>query len=376
MGRRTCPNWMSHAAVSVRTSSGKAIDRRCSRCRHSRSTPMSNRRLPARMVYVTDADEGSNVVAYAHATDQRPVRDHVDRARALPRCREPGRPRLDVPGVVSNGPIRRQFQHRGVLADGQQLAGVCEIDDRGERSRLVPSHGEVSIRHRPLGDDDPVVGGDLDGGRDRVGANLHPPGPVAVDLHDLVAVDRSGVGDVEIGGHEPIEQHPEAPFELCRDRRVHTLGVAMHPRDRRPGQDVVELLSEHLPPQMVDVGRCAGCRRPELDLAEEPLTSAIADLRPELARQRAAVCLEVELAPPHRYGCTREMLRVRPARRTRPPTRWSPEASRRGRPGVAPVRASPASARRLRRRTRTASATSRTRRRRGIAPMTGRTRRV
>ncbi len=77
----------------------------------------------------------------------------------------------------------------------------------------------------------------------------------------------------------------------------------------------MELLGEHFPPQFVElVGIDVGPakrrgRRPQLGLAQQPLTPAVAELGPQLARQRPPMGLEVQLAAPHRYR--------RPGRRLR-----------------------------------------------------------
>ena len=113
-------------------------------------------------------------------------------------------------------------------------------------------------------------------------------------LATLVSVGSRRRDRVDDGG-DPLA-------ELQLDACVRRLGVGVDPRDRGSGQDVVELLGEHLPPQLVDVGRDPARGRPQLDLAEQLLASAVAELGADLARQRAAVGLEVQLAAPHGHG--------------------------------------------------------------------------
>ena len=107
--------------------------------------------------------------------------------------------------------------------------------------------------------------------------------------------------------------------------------------------------------------------QPQLGLAQQPLTAQVAALGPQLAGQRAAMRLEVQLAAPHRHRRAGGAPRRRRDRRTPPPCRARRAACRRGRPVGAGARASRASARRHHRRTRTAPATTRSRRARRTA---------
>ena len=82
----------------------------------------------------------------------------------------------------------------------------------------------------------------------------------------------------------------------------------MHPADRRPRQDVVELQGEDLLPDPIErLGRVAGRRRaatghrrPQFRLPQQHLAATVALFRPGLRRVGAAVHLEVQLADPHR----------------------------------------------------------------------------
>ncbi|OEI67426.1 hypothetical protein Cus16_2856 [Curtobacterium sp. ER1/6] len=102
-------------------------------------------------------------------------------------------------------------------------------------------------------------------------------------------------------------RRPDQSLEDLGDPGVLGLGVLVDPGDRRPRQDVVELLQEHGVPHGLElVVRVLGAephgrgRRPELGLAEQVLGSAVALLRADLRGVRAAVELEVHFPRPHR----------------------------------------------------------------------------
>jgi hypothetical protein len=65
----------------------------------------------------------------------------------------------------------------------------------------------------------------------------------------------------------------------------------------------VELLGQHLLPEMFDVGGTTKAGRPQFGLDEQSLAASIPELGLELTGERAAVGLEVELAAPHRHRC-------------------------------------------------------------------------
>ena len=127
---------------------------------------------------------------------------------------------------------------------------------------------------------------------------------------------------------------------------VGRLGVGVHPGDRRARDDVVELLGQHLAPEVVErrADRApTGGRRPQLGLAQQPLAAAVAELRAQLAGERAAVGLEVQLAAPHRHrraagdlglDVVEELGRRARARRCGMPSR---SASRRSRSSISRV---------------------------------------
>jgi hypothetical protein len=80
----------------------------------------------------------------------------------------------------------------------------------------------------------------------------------------------------------------------------------MHPPDRRPGQDVVELLEQDELPKLaeprvriVGTGPHRGRSAPQLRLAQQMLAAPVALLGLRLRRVRPTVQLQVQLADPH-----------------------------------------------------------------------------
>ena len=92
------------------------------------------------------------------------------------------------------------------------------------------------------------------------------------------------------------------PGELVADAKVGRLRLLVDPGDGGSRDDVVELEGQHLPPQLVEgAGRTTGHGRPQLGLAQQTLAALVPELGAQLARERAAMGLEVELAAPHRH---------------------------------------------------------------------------
>ncbi|CAM5276340.1 hypothetical protein SPURM210S_06205 [Streptomyces purpurascens] len=95
------------------------------------------------------------------------------------------------------------------------------------------------------------------------------------------------------------------PGQLLGDPLVRPPGLAVHPGDGRPGQDVVELVQQHRLPDAVQLlvgvrvpGAYGRRRRPQLGLAQQVLAAAVALLGPGLAGVGGAVQFQVELADP------------------------------------------------------------------------------
>jgi hypothetical protein len=98
-------------------------------------------------------------------------------------------------------------------------------------------------------------------------------------------------------------------FEACADGGVVPLRVLVDPGDGAAGQDVVELLQEHQPPEPLQFGcgvreRAAdgGRGAPEFSLTQEVLTAPVAALGLRLAGVRAAVEFKVHLPHPDGQG--------------------------------------------------------------------------
>ena len=146
-------------------------------------------------------------------------------------------------------------------------------------------------------------------------------------------------------------------------RGVRRRGLPVHPGDRRPGQDVVELVQQHGFPEPVELLVRVRHAQPRPTAvvhhssASRSRCSAapVALLGRRLRGVGAPVQLQVELADPDRRVLA--VLLLRPRRRTRPAARSRPAASPPGRPPAGRGRASPGSARHRRRRARTAAAT-------------------
>ena len=210
-----------------------------------------------------------------------------------------------------------QLEHRGQLAARDDLASVGEIDDRGDVPERIPTHGEVMVGHRRVGQHDTVVDGQRhewgdterrngEAHRRRAVGELLPLEPVVdvgvVDDDDLVDSRVGRVRDDDAGA-EFAEQIRDADIQFCPHVGEDRLGILVHPRDRRARQDVVELLGEHLLPQMIDLGRAAEGGRPEFGFDQQAFAAPVAELRLQLARQRASMRLEVQLTTPHRRRC-------------------------------------------------------------------------
>ena len=245
-------------------------------------------------------------------------------------------PRLEVPRVVLDRMVGGELEHRRELTRRNQLTCAGEIDDRADVAGAVPPHREARVGHRRVGQHDPVVDrlrvvARCRERRDREGRHPHgqrPPnrrraaGTSPRSAHRSRTPTRRRAGPrrrsasrpgwraTPRAGSAPAAETTSINSARC-DARVRSdaledgLGIGVDPGDRRAGQDVVELLGEHLAPEVVDVGRAAERRRPQLGLDQQSLAAAVAELRAQLARERAPVRLEVQLAAPDRNRGTR-----------------------------------------------------------------------
>ncbi len=188
-----------------------------------------------------------------------------------------------------------------------------DVDDGDHLAIEVPRHRDHPVVHRAFSDDHGMVVhlGRRHGGEARARHLDH--GRFTIDDDHLAASVRRSVGDRSARGGNRCEGIRDDRLESFCDPPVCCFGVVGHPGDRRPGNDVVELLQQHLLPQTFefrcDLGRCAAGRHPpEFRLAKQTFAATVPDLGGRLGCQRAAVHLEVQLAGPHGYGCPNRCL--------------------------------------------------------------------
>ena len=235
---------------------------------------------------------------------------------------------LDVPGVVLDGKVRVELQHAGHLAGSHCFPAGRQVDERRDVAVAVDDDPDEAVV------EDDAVGAVRGGHRSHTGrevgrgqgdahrAGVHPLGrpavgellPLGVDhlCHCDAAVRdrrRVHVGD-GVGPRAGDGPHRVADdlLELGLDPLVGLGGLSVDPADGRAGEDVVELVQEHVLPQRVQalhhlgsggVGAVRG-DHPGLGLAQPRLAAAVAGLSGGLRGERAAVHLEVELADPPR----------------------------------------------------------------------------
>ena len=148
----------------------------------------------------------------------------------------------------------------------------------------------------------------------------------------------------------------DARSDLAEQRRVARQALVVYPLDRRAGQDVVELVEQHLLPDRLQPRRRvggAGQRRGQhggpLQLAQRQLHPAVVPLVARLGGERALVPLQVELARPRWRSARRPRAS---ARRKPPPTPASPGSARPGSSAAPAAPGAPRPGRRRRRRCR------------------------
>ena len=197
-------------------------------------------------------------------------------------------------------------------------------------------HGEVAVGHRAVGDDDAVV----DGSTATAGASPSPgtrarkawrpsgscctgPSPAGgAGRHrrPRPLATRGAVGERRarparcVASASPIRASSSAAT-----RAWAASASACTQAIDEPGMmswNCCVSTSRHSASSSVPVALPAG-GQPQLGLAQQPLAPPVADLRAQLAGQRAAVGLEVQLAAPHRHRCARRRSRPRRGRRTR-----------------------------------------------------------
>ena len=228
---------------------------------------------------------------------------------------------VDVPGVPVAGPVLVELEQVAERSGGEDLPVEVDVEDAGQPAVVVPLQSEVAVGHPPVADFD--RGDRRPGGVGLVGGvDRRPPerGDVdevrpAGDVDDFPAAEGRGVeddgGSGEAGGvdrsGEGVERRGRHRSGPAGDLGQLGLGLLGHPPDRRPGQDVVELVGEEQPPGGAELGRGVEAarptrqrRRPQLGRLERRLPLAIAPLDGRLAGERAPVLLQVQLAGPHR----------------------------------------------------------------------------
>ena len=249
------------------------------------------------------------------------------------------------------------------------------------------------VRHRAIGHDDVVVDGQrrrpaparcrelwrgtrahlrraTASGRTALARRRSARRDARVDDHDLVAVVAGDVGECRRAGCERGRgwRRSGRAAAARRGRGCASASAWTHAIDDPGRMSWNCWVSTSCQSSSRSATRRRARRRPQLGLAQQLLASAVAELGADLARQRAAVGLEVQLAAPHRHRCAEMDLALDVLEELGRRADRRPGVHRRGRRAGALVRASRASVRRRRRRVRTASATSRsTRARRSCA---------
>ena len=216
-------------------------------------------------------------------------------------------PRLQIPCVVFHRLVGGQF-HVHTATHGQQLTVTAPVHDGRDGAVGIPGHRHRTVGHGVVGGGDRVVTVQFHQWRHRTAGHRHHHG-AAIEVNDLGAGVGGGVGHVQaVGQIQSGQCVGDELFNTAGHVGEGGLGVVVHPGDGRARQDVVELLDQHLLPQVVE---CIGHRSrhrsasgpPQLGFAQQPFAPAVAQLGVDLTGERAAVHLEVQLATPLRHRC-------------------------------------------------------------------------
>ena len=200
---------------------------------------------------------------------------------------------VEVPGVPLHRVVRVQLEQVRGAAWRQHLAAVRLV----ETDRITPPSSSSTRRY-----------------------SFSSSCPHWFEVSAAAPVSKPPPRQDTLPGHGPaLNAPPQSPSPASASRarsmsassrrpRLRTSpGLAVHPRDRRAGQDVVELVQQHDPPEsssffgrVVQQPADSRRRRPQLRLAQQVLRAAVALLHRGLRGVGAAVDLQVELARPHR----------------------------------------------------------------------------
>jgi hypothetical protein len=198
--------------------------------------------------------------------------------------------RVDVPGVEENRPVVVQLEP--VAPRDERLAARRRIDDAAD----APVLAELDTKMRVL--EGQAVDGDgsprIDGTRGRIRRCLDDDELAGRRGDHLVSWNACRVQRYVTGGNE--RRRPRLDLREVPRR------VLVDGRDRRPGQDVVELLEEQELPETVELGARVGPAqdaRDEFRVVQELLAPPVQAFDVGLRRVDAAVVLEVQLADDH-----------------------------------------------------------------------------
>jgi len=272
-----------------------------------------DRRRPGGQGDLLDHAGGTKRPGDPHPDQGRGVDEDLDGLRLRQLGDVAGVVLVDVPGVPLGGRVPVELEQVAAPVHGDQLPVGCEVAHRrkqpvgvdGDGDERIPQHDAVrpafdrrSRRRRPGA---PPGGGN----RDEPGAVARPAD--SAERWDPAQRIRPGVqrerllpraGELR---HRRLDQRAQGAGDL----RVVAFGLAVHPGDRRAGQDVVELLEQHQAPGFLErvVGVLGASShgddgRPQLRLPQQVLAAAVAALGAGLGCVGAAVEFEVELPRP------------------------------------------------------------------------------
>lgn len=251
--RRWKPNCVSAATCSARTSSGKATLRNFSVSFQSVCCEISRRRAPG---------ASESLLSHGRVRRDLALDDDPRHALVVDRRREGGDVAqvgdpvavvaVDVPRVPPVRDVLVRLEEVALAARRDGVASGREVDGRGEEPLGRDGHGDDAVVEHPA-----AVALDQ-----RHGIR---PGALCLERRDAAGRHPGTLEGRRVGLDHDVTLTDERR-ERPRDDRLGRLGdpgvlldrLAVHPRDRRAREDVVELLEQHLLPQRVElvVGVC------------------------------------------------------------------------------------------------------------------------